>query len=170
MDTIKDKTAIVGIGWTKFGSVKRPLPESQYTLACRAIKAAIDDAGLTLKDIDGIMRFSFGSNDPVRLADSLGLNLRFFGKSMYGGGGGCACVAQAAAAVHAGLANYVVAFRALSQSGTPDSPSTTESMITGGASKPTPLAKKPAASTTRPRIDFATSSDVKVTLGTSGTR
>lgn len=111
-----NKTAIVGIGWTKYGSVRRPLPESQYTLACRAIMAAINDAGLAPGDIDGIMRFSFDSNDPARIADSLGLNLRFFGKSMYGGGGGCACVAQAAAAVYSGLANYVVVFRALSQS------------------------------------------------------
>jgi acetyl-CoA acetyltransferase len=116
MPNIKDKTCIVGIGWTKFGSMKRPLPESQYTLACRAIMAAIDDAGLRPRDIDGIMRFSFDSNDPIRIADSLGLNLRFFGKTMYGGGGGCACVAQAAAAVNAGLATHVVAFRALSQS------------------------------------------------------
>ncbi len=114
--TIKDETAIVGIGWTKFGSVRRPLPESQYTLACQAIMAAIEDAGLEPGQIDGLMRFSFDSNDPVRLADTLGLNLRFFGKSMYGGGGGCSCVAQAAAAVHAGMADYVVAFRALSAS------------------------------------------------------
>lgn len=112
----KDSTAIVGIGATKFGSVKRPLPESQYTLACRAIMAAIDDAGLEPGQVDGIMRFSFDSNDPLRLADSLGLNLKFFGKSMHGGGGGCSCVAQAAAAVHAGLCDYAVAFRALSES------------------------------------------------------
>ena len=78
--------------------------------------AAIEDAGLTPKDIDGVMRFNFDSNDPVRLAHSLGLNLRFFGRSMYGGGGGCACVAQAAAAVHAGMADYVVAFRSISES------------------------------------------------------
>jgi acetyl-CoA acetyltransferase len=116
VNSIKDQTCIVGIGWTRYGSMKRQLPESQYTLACQAILAAIEDAGLKPGDIDGIMRFSFDSNDPVRIADALGLNLKFFGKSMYGGGGGCACVAQAAAAVHAGAADYVVAFRALSES------------------------------------------------------
>ena len=116
MENLKDKTCIVGIGWTKYGSIKRPLPESQYTLACKAIMAAIDDAGVHPGEIDGLMRFSFDSNDPVRIADSMGLKLRFFGKSMYGGGGGCACLSQAAAAIHAGLANYVVVFRALSQS------------------------------------------------------
>lgn len=116
MDSIKDKTAIVGVGWTRYGSIKKPLPESQYTLACQAIMAAIEDAGLAPKDVDGVMRFNFDSNDPVRLAHSLGINLKFFGKSMYGGGGGCACVAQAAAAVYAGMADYVVAFRAISES------------------------------------------------------
>jgi acetyl-CoA acetyltransferase len=116
MTPIKDKACIVGIGWTKFGSIKKPLPESQYTLACRAIMSAIDDAGLKPSDIDGMMRFSFDSNDPARIAENLGLNLKIFGKSMYGGGGGCACIAQAAAAVHAGIADYVIVFRALSES------------------------------------------------------
>ena len=116
MNALKDKTCIVGIGWTRYGSMKKPLPESQYTLACQAILAAVEDAGLKPEDIDGMMRFSFDSNDPVRIADALGLNLKFFGKSMYGGGGGCACVAQAAAAVNAGVADTVVAFRALSES------------------------------------------------------
>ena len=116
MNSIKDKTCIVGIGWTRYGSMKKPLPESQYTLDCQAILAAIEDAGLTPGDIDGMMRFSYDSNDPVRIADALGLNLKFFGKSMYGGGGGCACVAQATAAVNAGIADYVVVFRALSES------------------------------------------------------
>lgn len=116
MNFKKDRASIVGIGWTQYGSKKRPLPESQYTLACQAIMAAIEDAGLESGDIDGMMRFSFDSNDPVRMADSLGLNLKFFGKSMYGGGGGCACVAQAAAAIQAGVANYVVVFRSLSES------------------------------------------------------
>jgi hypothetical protein len=95
MNSIKDRTCIVGIGWTRYGSMKKPLPESQYTLACQAILAAIEDAGLKPEDIDGMMRFSFDSNDPVRISDALGLNLKFFGKSMYGGGGGCACIAQA---------------------------------------------------------------------------
>ena len=116
MKTVKDTTCIVGIGWTRYGSMKKPLPESQYTLACQAILSAIEDAGLEPADIDGMMRFSFDSNDPVRISDALGLNLKFFGKSMYGGGGGCACIAQAAAAVHAGAADCVVAFRALSES------------------------------------------------------
>ena len=40
---LKDATAIVGIGQTPFA---KRLPESEKTLACRAILAALDDAGI----------------------------------------------------------------------------------------------------------------------------
>ena len=40
---LKDATAIVGIGQTPFA---KHLPESEKTLACRAILAALDDAGI----------------------------------------------------------------------------------------------------------------------------
>jgi len=111
MESIKDKTAIVGIGLTEIGSVTRPLPYSMYSLTCQAIMAAIDDAGLQPKDINGMMTFDIDGNDPARLANTLGLNLRFAGRTIWGGSGPQACVGQAAAAVAAGLADCVVAFR-----------------------------------------------------------
>ncbi|MFD6812194.1 lipid-transfer protein, partial [Streptomyces anthocyanicus] len=40
---LKDATAIVGIGQTAFA---KHLPETEKTLACRAILAALDDAGI----------------------------------------------------------------------------------------------------------------------------
>ena len=49
----KDKVCIVGIGeteYTKWGQITR----SEFQLACEAILKAIDDAGLTVQDIDGI--------------------------------------------------------------------------------------------------------------------
>lgn len=40
---LKDATAIVGIGQTPFA---KHLPEDERTLACRAVLAALDDAGI----------------------------------------------------------------------------------------------------------------------------
>ena len=42
--TIKDQTAIVGVGQTAYA---KGLEGSELSLACQAIKAALDDAGLT---------------------------------------------------------------------------------------------------------------------------
>ena len=55
MDTIKDQTAIVGIGQTSFG---KGLEDSELSLACQAIVMAIDNAGLKPSEVDGLAMFS----------------------------------------------------------------------------------------------------------------
>ena len=60
---MKDKVAIVGIGeteFTKWGQIKR----SEFQLGCEAILKAVEDTGLTVKDIDGIASYSMDRNDP----------------------------------------------------------------------------------------------------------
>jgi len=54
---IRDKAAIVGIGNTNFGAVYRDLdPErSAYDLGLEALKNALDDAGLSKDDVDGLI-------------------------------------------------------------------------------------------------------------------
>ena len=54
---IRDKAAIVGIGNTNFGAVYRDLdPErSAYDLGLEALKNALDDAGLSKNDVDGLI-------------------------------------------------------------------------------------------------------------------
>lgn len=110
------KTAIVGVGesaYTRWGKAAK----SEFALALDAIRAAIADAGLRVQDIDGFASYSNDRNDPVRLANALGLPFIGFANMVWGGGGGgtCAAVANAAAAVHAGYAKYVIAFRSLAQ-------------------------------------------------------
>ena len=51
---IKDNVAIVGIGQTEFS---RDSGRSECQMACEAIKAAVEDAGLRLEDIDGLVKF-----------------------------------------------------------------------------------------------------------------
>src|SRR5262245_19822339 len=110
------KTCVVGIGetaYTRWGKAAK----SEFALALEAIRNAVADAGLRVEDIDGFASYSNDRNDPVRLANALGLESIGFTNMMWGGGGGgaCAAVGNAAAAVHAGFAKYVVAFRSLAQ-------------------------------------------------------
>ena len=70
METLKDKTAIVGIGHTEYS---RDSGRSEMSLAVEAIRNAITDAGLKPTDIDGIAKFSMDNNDHVFLAANLGI-------------------------------------------------------------------------------------------------
>jgi acetyl-CoA acetyltransferase len=86
-------------------------------MACTATLAALDDAGLTAKDLDGFALYS-GGMDTGLIAQTLGIpDMRF--SAVVSGGGGCSMgsVGLAAAAVTAGLADVVVSFMSLQQSG-----------------------------------------------------
>jgi len=48
---LRDRAAIVGVGYTEFS---KNSGVSTQTLAVRAIRAAVDDAGLRPADIDGV--------------------------------------------------------------------------------------------------------------------
>ena len=110
---IKDKAAIVGIGATDFS---KESGRSELQLACEAIMAAVDDAGIRTEDIDGMVRFTMDCTDEMHIADSLGIpHLNYFAECGYGGGASCATVAHAAAAVAAGVADCVVCYRAMNE-------------------------------------------------------
>ena len=105
--------SIVGIGQTEF-SKNSGRPELQ--LACEAILAALDDAGLTPADVDGMTTFTLDNNEDVDLVRALGVeNLRFSSRLPHGGGGSTGTLAHAMAAVTSGLANTVVAWRAMNE-------------------------------------------------------
>ncbi len=111
MEGLRDRCAIVGIGQTEFS---KDSGRSEAALACEAIVAAIEDTGLQVTDIDGIVKFTQDANTEVSLVSALGLtNLRFWGEAGYGGSSHCAVVGHAAMAVALGIAEVVVCFRAL---------------------------------------------------------
>ncbi len=113
---IRREVAIVGIGQTAYG---KALPGTAWDLAIEAILAALADAGLEPRDVDGMCRFAppFELVSEPMLVRALGLpELRFFAESPLGGEALGGCVAHAAAAIVAGLARIVVVYRALSQS------------------------------------------------------
>jgi len=107
------KTAIAGVGYTEF---TRKSGRSVLSLAREACLNAIEDAGLTPADIDGINSFSV-SNDSVpcqAVATVLGLGqLRYCNDAMMGGQAACHLVGQASSAIATGQARHVLVFRAM---------------------------------------------------------
>jgi acetyl-CoA acetyltransferase/uncharacterized OB-fold protein len=110
---MRDKCAIVGIGQTDFS---KDSGRSEKALACEAILKALDNAGLSPDDVDGVVKYTDDSTSELALVSALGIpNLKYFGESGYGGSSHCAVVGHAAAAVATGTANVVVCFRGLNE-------------------------------------------------------
>ena len=107
---LRDAAVIVGIGHTEFSkNIGRP----EQTIALEAIKAALDDAGVSPKDVDGTVKYSLENTFEHDIARNLGIpNLRYFGDVAYGGGAGCGAVGHAAMAIATGAAETVVVWRA----------------------------------------------------------
>jgi acetyl-CoA acetyltransferase len=110
------KAAIVGVGESTYHRAGRS-PHDAFQLAGIAIRNAVDDAGLRLADIDGLVTFMDRSGDDTRLASTLGFaNLRFCAHPWSGGGNlAAAALLLADAAVCAGQAAHVVVFRSIDQ-------------------------------------------------------
>ncbi len=113
---IKDRSAIVGAGNSAYG---RRLMRSPIDLAADAIGAALDDAGLIRKELDGLI-VTFGSPigaDGDTLAQVLGLNLRAYNQTWAHGRFTASCIQWAAMLVNAGLADAVACLASVSFSG-----------------------------------------------------
>lgn len=105
----KDRTAIVGIGATEFA---KTLPETELQLACRAIKAALDDAGIAPADVDALGCFTQETTPEFEIARNLGFGpVHYFSQVAHGGGAVCGAVGQVALAIAAGVARVGVVWR-----------------------------------------------------------
>jgi len=110
---LKDRAAIVGIGQTEFS---KESGRTELQLACEAVKASLDDAGLTAADVDGLITFTMDTSDETEVARNLGIPaLSMFAQVPYGGGAACGTVLQAAMAVATGTADVVVCYRAFNE-------------------------------------------------------
>ena len=111
--SLRNRAAIAGIGQTEFSKASG---RSELRLACEATKAALDDAGLRARDVDGLVTFTMDSSEEAEVARNLGIPaLTLFSRVPYGGGGACAVVLQAAMAVATGAADVVVCYRAFNE-------------------------------------------------------
>jgi acetyl-CoA acetyltransferase len=104
---------IAGIGQTEFSKASG---RSELQLAAEAARLAIADAGLTPSDVDGTVTFTLDTNDELALIRTLGIpELRFTSRTRGGGGGACATVQHAAAAVLSRHADVVLVYRAFNE-------------------------------------------------------
>jgi acetyl-CoA acetyltransferase len=108
----RSQVAIAGIGCTEFS---KNSGMSTMGLAARAVKTALTDAGLELRDVDGLATFGPGDSVPPNvLAQSLGMKrLNYFIDQYLGGSVAMSIIASSALAVATGAADCVVCYRAL---------------------------------------------------------
>ena len=115
MSGIKDQAAVVGVGATPYYKRGQSYPETELSMACTATLAALEDAGLTVNDLDGFAIYS-NSCDPAEVASTLGVPEVRFAATLTSGGGGCAgALGLAAAAIHGGMATVCVTLMTLQQ-------------------------------------------------------
>ena len=110
---IKDKTAIAGIGCSTFS---RNSGTTVMNLAAEASLKAIDDAGLAVKDIDGVVSYLWRPDTPGprEFVEAMGIEVcNYELLSQLGGGWACAAIQSAAMAVFSGVCKNVLVFRAM---------------------------------------------------------
>ena len=110
---LRDEVAIVGIGQSEFG---RYLPVSQVALGAKALRAALADAQLERKDIDGLvlhMGWPLGA-DYDRMAEVYGLEVDYVHQSWTHGRFVTSSLQHAVMAVACGMADVVACITAIS--------------------------------------------------------
>lgn len=106
--SISNKTAIVGVGSTPYYRRGESAPQTMNEMAGKAIIAAVRDAGLDIKEINGFAYYSGGFDTPA-LMETLGIpEVRYSAMVTSGGGGSVGAVGLAASAIVAGMADVVV--------------------------------------------------------------
>jgi acetyl-CoA acetyltransferase len=110
------RAAIAGVGATPYYFRGESEPQTHYELMCKAILAALADAGLALKDVDGLVGYSTAF-EPGLITQSLGIPELTFSANVAAQGGGSAGVLDLAAmAVADGRAKAVICLGGCQQS------------------------------------------------------
>ncbi len=99
---LRDRYAVVGVGNTRYGK----LPDyDAYDLGVWALKEALDDCGLAIEDIDGLIVNRIA--DYQRFGEIVGLDPRFVTTTPGQGRFSGICIEMAVAVLEAGLAEVV---------------------------------------------------------------
>lgn len=103
--SIKGKAAIAGV----YEHPLRWAPhKTQYQIMAESARGALDDAGLKLKDVDGLFTSGVSGMGIVSLAEHLNLNPDFLDSNSIGGSSFVSHTAHAAAAIAAGYCNVAL--------------------------------------------------------------
>jgi acetyl-CoA acetyltransferase len=120
----KPLSAIVGVGATPYYPRGTSWPQTVDEMIGRAIINACDDAGISIKDVDGLALYSragagyYDIIDTPLLMEHLGIREMRFTATLTGGGGGSAgSIGLAELAIAHKEARYVVSVMALQQAG-----------------------------------------------------
>src|SRR5260221_5553984 len=103
MESLHQKTAIVGVAESDLGRVPS---KSKFQLSAEASRAALEDAGLSIRDVDGLFTtiITEGGEFPsMAMAEYMGIRPRYTDSTSIGGSSFVAYVEHAAAAIAAGL-------------------------------------------------------------------
>jgi acetyl-CoA acetyltransferase len=113
--TIKDKAAVVGVGATPYYNRGQSYPQTELSMACRAILLALDDAGLSVSDLDGFALYAHAC-EPAEVAATLGVpEVRFTTMITGGGGASAGALGVAASAIHGGMATTIATVMTVQQ-------------------------------------------------------
>lgn len=111
--TLRDKCVIAGVATVGYF---RHTDRSEASLGVEAVMNAAQDAGISVRDIDGLITYQY-NNDTVRpqeIAQALGIpKLRFWLENWLGGTIGAGLMGIAAMAINSGLARNVVVYRSV---------------------------------------------------------
>jgi len=106
MTTLRDLAAVTGIGETRY---QRGTDKSPLQLTLEASLTAIVDAGLTPRDIDGVIAYASGAVVAEDLLTNFGSeDFRFSATTPMGGASAVAALQCAAMAVSTGVATHVL--------------------------------------------------------------
>ncbi|MBT4521323.1 MAG: lipid-transfer protein [Halieaceae bacterium] len=112
-DQLKRKTAIAGIGTTEYSFNSG---RSEQRLAIEAINQALQEAGLTPDDVDGLVNSDYEATNQVDVVNAMGMqNIASFATIPHGGGSPCGAIAHAAMMVASGQCKCVVAYRSMNE-------------------------------------------------------
>ena len=103
MNALYKKAAIVGVAESDIGRVPH---KSKYQLSAEASRLALDDAGLSVKDVDGVFTTIItqgGESSSMLMSEYMGIRPRYTDSTSIGGSSFVVYVEHAAAAIHAGL-------------------------------------------------------------------
>ena len=111
MGNLRNKYCIAGVGETEYS---RGSGRTTRALAVEAIRKAMDDAGLSSQQVDGIMSYHGGDSTPATsVMYDLGIRPNFYMDCSGGGSSTEALVGLAMGAIEAGMCDTVAVYRSM---------------------------------------------------------